>query len=186
MGLKSLEERRAEKAGKKLLRSASTNTKKAVAQKARLAADISRVKKNQIGYCVEWDDREPLGEDSSTASETRASNSTPTYSARLAAQEMWDKEITHNFITQKYFTWEGSITLEFWLPHSRTKKYKKVITECFFKGPLKHEDGSCSFINTVMAEEVLHDLLENEMIPDGHKNKGVFRMARYKFTCVGE
>jgi hypothetical protein len=185
MAVKKLSERRAEKQAEKQRRALSANSKAVVAEKAKQAVRIANVRKNMIGYCVEWVDTDPLGD--SGEQPARASSTHSNQRVRAEAQDLWDNLHYRAWITGEVFTWEAEVVLVFRLLKPRPDKtHRDDIVYVRHTGRLRDPIfGEDTPINREIEKQIMAEFLANSARPDGDKNKGVFVKANYKITCVG-
>lgn len=185
MAVKKLSERRAEKQAEKQRRALSANSKAVVAEKAKQAVRIANVRKNMIGYCVEWSDTDPLGESGEQPATASSTHSNPR--VRAEAQDLWDNLQYRSWITGEVFTWEVEVVLIFKLIKPRPDKtHRDDVIHIRHTGRLRDPlFGEETPINQEIEKQVMAEFMANSARHDGDKNKGVFQKAVYRISCVG-
>ena len=184
MAIKTLTERRADKQSKKARRALSPTSRANMAAKAAHAAKIAHVRAGMIGFTLEWTDTNPLGPDGETA--LRASNKNPLQFN--CAQELWDDLKFRAWIAEGVFTWCVEVKLIFRLLRSRPDKTHRIdLIEIRHTGRVRDpEKGEDTPLNDEIEKNIMAEFMANSARPDGDKNKGVFELAEYKITCVGQ
>jgi len=184
MALKSLEQRRAEKQATKAARAQSPTSKANIHNKAKKAANCSFVRAGMVGFTLEWDDTDPLGNDGATI--PKASSSNPLQFN--CAQDMWDDMQLKKWIVESVFTWVAEITLVFKLIKPRPgKTHREDIIHVRHTGRLRDPiKGENTPINNEIERQIMAEFMANASRPDSDKNKGAFEVANYRIVCVGQ
>ncbi len=157
---------------------------RAVAKTFALTAKREQLRTDILGLVLEWEDRNPLGDDGCDGLPKATSHNLSPL-VREGVEAAFHDVTYRKWLIEQEFTWEIDVELHYTLPFSKTKSRK--IDPIYFiqRGMMKDPVGDLGAINRRIEAAIMYWRLVNNFRRDGDKNKGVFQKAVYRISCVG-
>lgn len=144
-------------------------------KKKKMASYQERARRGLKGMMLRWSDSDPFSE-SGKIFDTDVTHTNPTQ--RLIVKDMWYR--CNDWILNTEFQYLVTMDVVF-----ETEKRGDKIDQFEFEFTCTLRGDKSQILNDAMEAELVESIKCNDAIPEGHKNKGIYKHCEFTATIVG-